>query len=96
MKALCCIKFSSRPYFVENTEFCVLCVLFLLKAWPFSTLELQSLMNVKSPEDSPENYPLDLQMGKTEGEKDNIIPKTSTDFKELKHTAANCTRVQTL
>lgn len=96
MKALCCMKFSSRPYSTENTEFCVLCVLFLLKAWLFSTLELQSLMNVESPEDSPENYPLDLQMGKTEGEKDNTIPKTSTDFKEVKHTAANCARVQTL
>lgn len=96
MKALCCIKFSSRPYSVENTEFCVLGVLFLLKAWPFSTLELQSLTNVESPEDSPENYPLALLMGKTEGEKDNIMPKISTDFKEVKHTAANYARVQTL
>lgn len=52
---------------------------------------------MESPEDSPENYPLDLQMGKTEGEKDNIVPKTSTDFKEkVKHTAANSARVQTL
>jgi len=94
MKALCCIKFPSRPYSVGNTEFCVL---ILLKAWPFSTLGLQSLMNMESPEDSPENYPLDLQMGNTEGEKDNIVPKTSTDFKEkVKHTAANSARVQTL